>query len=92
MAAARKKRGWTLHDLADASGVAVGTLSKVENGKGGASFDTVARVSIALEAGFYDLLAPNSPKFPGGRRSIAWAGEGKKFGLQATIMRLLAMT
>ncbi|MGM4915020.1 helix-turn-helix domain-containing protein [Rhizobium sp. 768_B6_N1_8] len=83
LAAARKKRGWTLHDLSEESGVAVGTLSKVENGKSGASFDTVARVSMALEISFDDLLGPNSPKFASGRRSIARAGEGKKFGFSS---------
>lgn len=83
LAAARKRRNWTLQDLASASGVAVGTLSKVENGKSGASFDTVARVASALEISFDDLLAPTSAKFASGRRSITKAGDGLKFGFSS---------
>jgi len=41
LASTRKKKKWTLSQLANASGVAIGTLSKIENGKSGASFDTV---------------------------------------------------
>ena len=80
LAATRKKKKWTLSQLAKASGVAIGTLSKIENGKSGASFDTVVRVANALEMSFDDLLGPNSPRFASGRRSVSRAGEGVKFG------------
>jgi transcriptional regulator with XRE-family HTH domain len=74
LAATRKKREWTLSHLAKASGVAVGTLSKMENGKSGASFDTVVRVANALEISFDALLGPNSARSPaGGVRSRALA-------------------
>ena len=80
LAAARKKKKWTLSELAKASGVAIGTLSKIENGKSGASFDTVVRVANALEMSFDALLGPNSARFASGRRSISRAGEGLRFG------------
>jgi transcriptional regulator with XRE-family HTH domain len=80
LAATRKKREWTLSKLAKASGVAIGTLSKIENGKSGASFDTVVRVANALEMSFDALLGPNSTRFASGRRSVSRAGEGLKFG------------
>jgi transcriptional regulator with XRE-family HTH domain len=80
LAATRKKKKWTLSQLAKASGVAIGTLSKIENGKSGASFDTVVRVANALEMSFDALLGPNSARFASGRRSISRAGEGLKFG------------
>jgi transcriptional regulator with XRE-family HTH domain len=80
LAATRKKKEWTLSQLAKASGVAVGTLSKIENGKSGASFDTVVRVANALEMSFDALLGPNSARFANGRRSVSRAGEGVKFG------------
>jgi len=83
LAAARKRRGWTLQELSKHSGVAVGTLSKVENGKSGASFDTVSRVAAALDLSFDKLLGPNNPKFASGRRSISRNGEGLKFGFMS---------
>jgi transcriptional regulator with XRE-family HTH domain len=83
LAAARKRKGWTLQELGKSSGVAVGTLSKVENGKSGASFDTVSRVAAALNISFDDLLGPNNPRFASGRRSISKAGEGLKFGFSS---------
>ena len=82
LAQARRKRGWTLTQLSKASGVAVGTLSKVETGKSGASFDTVSRVAGALELRFDDVLGPTAPKFASGRRSITKAGDGIKFGFE----------
>lgn len=80
LAAARRRKGWTLQELGRESGVAIGTLSKIENGKSGASFDTVVRVARALDVSFEDILSPNSPKFASGRRSITQKGKGIKFG------------
>jgi mannose-6-phosphate isomerase-like protein (cupin superfamily) len=80
LAEARRSRGWTLTQLSEASGVAVGTLSKVETGKSGASFETVSRVARALALRFDDVLGPSAPRFASGRRSITRAGDGVKFG------------
>lgn len=83
IAKARRMRGWTLTQLSQASGVAIGTLSKVENGKSGASFDTVSRVASALQLQFDDVLAPTGKKFASGRRSVTKAGEGIRFGFRS---------
>lgn len=80
LAEARRERGWTLARLAQESGVAIATLSKVENARSGASFDTVARVARALGLRFDDVLSPASPRFATGRRAITRAGEGVRFG------------
>ncbi|WP_425105113.1 helix-turn-helix domain-containing protein [Ancylobacter sp.] len=80
LADARRRKGWTLQELGRKSGVAIGTLSKIENGKSGASFDTVVRVARALEVSFEDILSPNGPKFASGRRAITRKGRGVKFG------------
>lgn len=80
LAATRKRKDWTLQELSKASGVAIGTLSKIENGKSGASFDTVARVASALGMSFDDLLGPNNPRFASGRRSVTKSGDGVRFG------------
>lgn len=82
LAKARLEREWTLAELSRESGVAISTLSKVENGKSGASFDTVARVARALKLQIDDILGPASPKFASGRRSITKAGKGIHFGFQ----------
>jgi transcriptional regulator with XRE-family HTH domain len=82
LAGARQRRGWTLAELSKASGVAISTLSKIENGLSGASFDTVSRISRALNLQIDDILEPSSPKFASGRRSITKAGDGVKFGFQ----------
>jgi transcriptional regulator with XRE-family HTH domain len=80
LAEARRGRGWTLARLSEASGVAIATLSKVENARSGASFDTVARVSRALGISFDNILSPASPQFGTGRRAVTRAGEGIRFG------------
>ena len=78
IARARRGRGWTLQQLSDASGVAVATLSKIENGKSGASFDTISRVAAALSLKFDDILGTKAKKFARGRRSITKAGDAMK--------------
>jgi transcriptional regulator with XRE-family HTH domain len=77
---ARHDRGWTLARLSAESGVAIATLSKVENARSGASFDTVARVARALGLRFDDILSPDSPSLAKGRRAVTRAGEGVGFG------------
>jgi transcriptional regulator with XRE-family HTH domain len=83
LAEVRHSRGWTLARLSEESGVAIGTLSKVENGKSGASFDTVARVARALGLRIDDILSPSSPRFATGRRVITRAGQGVRFGFNS---------
>lgn len=80
LAAGRRARGWTLAQLSTRSGVAIATLSKIENAKSGASFDTVARVAKALGLRFDDILSLSSPRFATGRRVVSRAGEGMRFG------------
>ena len=44
----RKLQGWTLEQLASASGVSAGLLSQVERGQGNPSFNTLVQVAHAL--------------------------------------------
>ncbi len=46
--ALRNERGFSLEALAEKSGVALGTLSKLENGKVGSTFRTVQKITEAL--------------------------------------------
>ncbi len=79
----RRSKNWTLARLSDESGVAIATLSKVENARSGASFDTIARVARALGVRIDDILSPSSPRFAMGRRVISKAGEGVRFGFNS---------
>lgn len=83
LAEGRRAKGWTLARLSEESGVAIATLSKVENARSGASFDTVARVARALGLRIDDILSPSSPRFATGRRTISRAGEGIRFGFNS---------
>lgn len=80
---ARARKGWTLRDLSAATGVAVATLSKVENSKTGTSFDTVVRIAGALGMSLDDMLAPGGAGVAGGRHTVTRAGGGLKFGFSA---------
>ncbi len=46
---ARQRKVWTLEDLAQASGVMVATLSRLENGKQEARPSTIRKLAAALE-------------------------------------------
>lgn len=55
---ARLERGWTLDELAGATGIAAPNLSRLEQGKVDARLSTVARVASAL--GLSIALVPGS--------------------------------
>ena len=46
---ARQRKVWTLEDLAQASGVMVATLSRLENGKQEARPSTIRKLAAALD-------------------------------------------
>jgi transcriptional regulator with XRE-family HTH domain len=46
--ALREARGWSLHELADRSGVALGTLARMEQGAVRARPETIAKLAAAL--------------------------------------------
>ena len=45
----RKRRLWLIGDLADRSGVHRNTISKLENGRGGAYPETIRKLATALD-------------------------------------------
>ncbi len=60
--ALRKKRRWTQKDLADASGVDQGLISRLENNNQGATrIDTFVAVARALGVATDDLFVPEEP-------------------------------
>jgi transcriptional regulator with XRE-family HTH domain len=54
----RAGRGWTLEQLAEASGVSRGMISKIERGEASATAALLSRLAAALEVPLSDLLAP----------------------------------
>lgn len=53
--ALRKERGLSLEQLAEKSGAALATLSRIENGKGSGTFRTHQRIAQALDVPLPDL-------------------------------------
>jgi transcriptional regulator with XRE-family HTH domain len=76
----RARRGWTLAEVSERTGVPISTLSKVENEKADLTMDRLLRISAALEVNIADLFrspAPGKTDPPARtRRSISRAGEG----------------
>ena len=52
----RSRRLWLIGDLAEKSGVHRNTISKLENGRGGAYPETIRRLAEALDVEPTDLL------------------------------------
>lgn len=74
----RLKRGWTLADVSERTGIPASTLSKVENGKTELTMDRLLRISVALEVNIADLFrTPTTERVSPerARRSITRPGE-----------------
>lgn len=69
--AARSAKQWTLADVAGRAGLAVSTISKIENGSVSASFDTLLQICHALELPFESLLDGNKGQAITGFREIS---------------------
>ena len=52
----RKRRLWLIGDLADRSGVHRNTISKLENGRGGAYPETIRKLAAALDVEPTELM------------------------------------
>ncbi|MDW6021615.1 XRE family transcriptional regulator [Mesorhizobium sp. BAC0120] len=60
----RRKHGWTLHDVSSATGVAVSTLSKVENDQMSLSYDKLLQICGGLGIHVTELLSGGSSEPP----------------------------
>lgn len=76
----RKTNGWTLAEVSRRTGVAISTLSKIENGQTQPAYSVMTRLAAGLDIDFVDLLGGNShPRFSGAARAITRAGQGAHF-------------
>jgi transcriptional regulator with XRE-family HTH domain len=75
--AARAARGLTLKEASLRSGLAVSTLSKVENGQMSLTYDKLLQISQGLQMSIAELFeAPTPERRVTARRSIGRAGKG----------------
>ena len=79
----RLERGWTLAQVAQRTGLAIATLSKIENDKISLSYDKLVRMSEGLGIDIGRLFGAQEAKddairgiAPTGRRSITRSGDG----------------
>lgn len=76
----RKTNGWTLAEVSRRTGVAISTLSKIENGQSQPAYSVLTRLAAGLEIDFVDLLGGSPhPRFAGAARAITRAGQGARF-------------
>lgn len=75
--ALRQERNWTLSEVAKRTGISVGTLSKLENGKTDLNFSSVNKLAEGLDIAVTDLTNP-APQVTG-RRTITTGGNGVMF-------------
>ncbi len=80
--AARQARGLTLKQVAEKTGMALSTLSKVENGLMSLTYDKLLQLTSGLQMDIAELFSPAAPQPEPGRpvtarRSISRAGQGQ---------------
>ncbi|WP_395676708.1 helix-turn-helix domain-containing protein [Inquilinus sp.] len=75
--ALRRRHGWTLQEVNQRTGVAVSTLSKVENDQMSLTYDKLLQISEGLGIALAELLSPSGGAGTAlARRSIGRPGEG----------------
>lgn len=73
----RKGRDWTLAAVSEKTGVAVSTLSKIENNQSSPSYDVLIRLAEGLDMGLFELLRGESfSTFASGARTVTKSGQG----------------
>lgn len=73
----RRRQGWTLQDVSRQTGVAVSTLSKVENDQMSLTYDKIQQISEGLGLNIAEFLALGEPQDAGlARRSVNRRDDG----------------
>ena len=74
---ARKRKGWTLEETGRRTGIGRSTLSKIENNRTKPGFDTVRRLTRALELETPQLFLQSGHSDISGRRDVTRKGQGE---------------
>lgn len=85
----RKAAGFTLRDLADRTGLAPSTISKIENCVISPTYGNLIRLAHGLRMDIVDLLTPTTQVHGAGRRSVTYKGEGRVYSLGSHDYELL---
>ena len=73
----RKARGWTLADVSRKTGLAVSTLSKVENNKISLTYHNLSRLAVGLDLDLVEFFTPKAIGSVSGRWSVSRRGAGR---------------
>ncbi|WP_299951341.1 helix-turn-helix domain-containing protein [uncultured Ruegeria sp.] len=74
---ARRAKGWTLEEAGRAAGVGRSTLSKIENSQTQPTFETVRRLTEALDISTPQLFLQSGRSGVAGRRDFTPKGQGE---------------
>lgn len=75
----RKEKGWTLAEVSKKTGVAISTLSKIENHKTSPTYDVLVHLAEGLGLDFVEFLNGGSVRFAPGIRTINRSGNGVQY-------------
>jgi transcriptional regulator with XRE-family HTH domain len=73
----RKRSGWTLNQVSAMSGLAISTLSKVENNQTSLTYDNLLKLAEGLGVNIAELFASEEVHTKAGRRAITRNGDEK---------------
>jgi transcriptional regulator with XRE-family HTH domain len=73
----RRRRGWTLAEVSARSGLAISTLSKVENDRISLTYHNLAKLAVGLELDLSDFFTPGAIADRRGRRILCRRGQGR---------------
>ncbi len=73
----RRERGWTLADVSARTGLAVSTLSKVENNRISLTYNNLAKLASGLEIDLANFFTGAAVQDTFGRRVVCHRGEGQ---------------
>lgn len=90
----RRERGWTLADVSARTGLAVSTLSKVENNRISLTYNNLAKLASGLEIDLANFFTGAAVQDTFGRRVVCRRGEGQlhetaNFGHEYLVAELL---
>ena len=74
----RRSKKLTLTELSERSGVAVSTLSKIENGQATGSVDTIFKIARGLKVLFDNLFELSTQPQPNGRCLVTKQGQAER--------------
>lgn len=86
----RKRRGWTIADLAGRTGLAISTISKMERGTISLTYDRFMRLAKGLGLDVGELFDAEAESFGRGSVSVTRAGEAPVHETPTYVYEMLA--